>query len=345
MEASRAAIRIAVSHDELIAVRGCGKSRNHGRWSTLPCPQPLHVWQDEGRVFHSDFDGKEWSKPAIVSSGRLPALSAIPSGGMCITWTGRVGGTTQVFYRQFDRTKWLEAEQVTDTKGTSYAATISIDDLGVAHIAWMDDTPGNIEILYLMREMGPRRSLSEEADSPSRLEALAKLGEAEVTRNKQGDITEIKLRVFNRQITDAQVKELKGMTELVNLQLMGNGITDSGLQHLKGLANLRKLSLSFSQVSDTGLEHLEGLTDLTMLDLSFTQVTGAGLKHLRELTNLTELQLSMTQVTDNGLENLKGLTSLTTLGLLGTRVTDSGVAELKKSLPGCDIKRISLSLD
>ncbi len=113
----------------------------------------LHVaWQDEGRVFHSDFDGKEWSKPAIVSSGRLPALGAIPSGGMCITWTGRVGGRTQVFYRQFDRTKWLEAEQVTDTKGTSYAATISIDDLGVAHIAWMDDTPGNIEILYLMRK-------------------------------------------------------------------------------------------------------------------------------------------------------------------------------------------------
>ena len=88
------------------------------------------------------------------------------------------------------------------------------------------------------------RTVSEEADSPSRLEARAKPAEAELTRNKQGEITEIKLRVFNRQITDAEVEDLKGLTELVSLQLMGDGITDAVLEHLKELPNLTMLDLS-----------------------------------------------------------------------------------------------------
>ena len=75
------------------------------------------------------------------------------------------------------------------------------------------------------------------------------------------------------------------------LNLSGTQVTDSELEDLKGLTNLVELGLSNTQVSDAGLEHLKGITSLESLDLKSTQVTDAGLKHLKGLTKLRMLGL------------------------------------------------------
>ena len=59
-------------------------------------------------------------------------------------------------------------------------------------------------------------------------------------------------------------------------------VTDSDLKYLKGLTNLKELSLEGTQVSDAGLEHLKGLTNLKELTLFYTQVTDAGVKELQQ---------------------------------------------------------------
>src|SRR5262249_25415704 len=73
-------------------------------------------------------------------------------------------------------------------------------------------------------------------------------------------------------------------------------VTDADLKDLKELKQLTTLYLVGSQMTDAGLKELRELKHLTSLDLSFTQVTGAGLKELAELKHLTYLGLGRTQV-------------------------------------------------
>ena len=45
-------------------------------------------------------------------------------------------------------------------------------------------------------------------------------------------------------------------------------ITDGDLKHLKGLTSLKKLKLNGSPITDAGLTHLQGLTNLVQLHLN-----------------------------------------------------------------------------
>ncbi len=139
-----------------------------------------------------------------------------------------------------------------------------------------------------------------------------------------------------RKVRDADLKHLKGLTQLQWLYLSDTKVTDAGLEHLKGLTQLKRLGLSSTKVTDAGLEHLQKLTLLQVLYLP-DRITDAGLVHLKELSQLKELNLYGTSVTDAGLEHLKGLTQLRQLNLRGTKVTDAGVKKLQESLPNCNI--------
>ncbi len=82
-------------------------------------------------------------------------------------------------------------------------------------------------------------------------------------------------------------------------------ITDAELANLTGLTNLERLRLATTQITDAGLVNLKGLTKLEVLWLDRTQVTDAGLVHLKGLTGLKELDLRDTQVTDEGVKKLQ----------------------------------------
>ena len=148
----------------------------------------------------------------------------------------------------------------------------------------------------------------------------------------------------NSDITDAGLKNLRGLTKLRELNLRCTRVTDEGLEHLAGLTNLEALYLDATQVTDAGLRHLESMKKLRSLGLSETQVTDAGLRDLQGLTTLELLYLDGTQVTDAGLEYLSGSANLRELILKsyhvsGTQVTDEGVEKLRQSLPNCVIHR------
>ena len=91
-----------------------------------------------------------------------------------------------------------------------------------------------------------------------------------------------RLRVLNltrcKQITDAGLVHLKGLTTLAWLSLWGcDQITDAGLVHLKGLTTLKSLNLwDCDQITDAGLVHLKGLTTLEWLSLSRCKQTAEG---------------------------------------------------------------------
>jgi hypothetical protein len=130
-----------------------------------------------------------------------------------------------------------------------------------------------------------------------------------------------------------------GVLKVDHVDLWNTNITNAGLEQLKSLADLQSLDLRNTKVTDAGLKHLKGLTKLQDLNLQDTNVTDAGLEHLKGLTKLQDLWLTRTNVTDEGLEHLTGLTNLRWLNLNETKVTDEGVKKLQKALPNCEIIR------
>ena len=89
------------------------------------------------------------------------------------------------------------------------------------------------------------------------------------------------------------------------VDFLGTKVTDADLRHLKGLTNLKRVGLNETQVTDAGLEHLSPLPNLRGLWLAKTNVTDEGLVFLKELTNLTYLNLGSTQVTKEGVKTLQ----------------------------------------
>ena len=84
-----------------------------------------------------------------------------------------------------------------------------------------------------------------------------------------------------REVTDAGLEYLKGLSQDAWLVLDDSRITDAGLKHLEWLAQLSGLSLQHTKVTDAGLEYLKGLAQLEVLFLVGTKVTAEGVKKLQ----------------------------------------------------------------
>jgi len=84
------------------------------------------------------------------------------------------------------------------------------------------------------------------------------------------------------QANDADLVQLKEITQLERLYLGRTNVTDAGLEQLKGLTQLRLLLLDGTDITDAGLERLKGLTQLERLWLDGTYVTDAGVADLQK---------------------------------------------------------------
>ena len=126
---------------------------------------------------------------------------------------------------------------------------------------------------------------------------------------------------------------------VVNLSLGGKQITDAELAEVKNLPKVAQLNLANTAITDGGLANVAGMSELTALHLEKTGVTDAGLAHLKGLSKLEYLNLYGTSVSDAGLANLSGLKNLKRLYLWQTKVTDAGVNNLKKPVAGVVVNR------
>jgi Leucine-rich repeat (LRR) protein len=130
-----------------------------------------------------------------------------------------------------------------------------------------------------------------------------------------------------------------GLTALTYLRLSFCNVTDAVLRELRGLTELSTLYLyDCALVTDVGVRELRDLTALTHLVLSRCfHVTDAGLRELRDLTALRTLDLYDCTVTDAGLQHLMSLTALSELHLRNNSTTQAGRNALKAALPALTI--------
>jgi hypothetical protein len=133
-----------------------------------------------------------------------------------------------------------------------------------------------------------------------------------------------------RPLEDGDLAWVSAFPQLKDLDLSNSLVTDAGMRELRGLRQLRKLSLWGTRITDAGVESLRGLTELEDLDLGGTRISDAGLKSLAGLAKLTSLRLGATKVSDAGLASLLPLTQLELLTLNDTAVSDAGMSQVGK---------------
>lgn len=134
-------------------------------WSTFPIPsgsglapvvalgsqetitRVLHVaWQDAdevtGRyeVFHTQWDGVDWSLPENVSDSpsrdsRLPDLTTGPDGKAHLVWE-EVAEAAEVYYSGGRQGAWSLQEDVSESGVDSLLPSLAVDEEGNRHVAW-----------------------------------------------------------------------------------------------------------------------------------------------------------------------------------------------------------------
>ena len=138
--------------------------------------------------------------------------------------------------------------------------------------------------------------------------------------------------VLRDEVTDNDLRALRGWTKLWSLTIRGDHITDSGLVHLSALTSLSELRLRSPHVTDQGFESLSQMRGLESLELDRSHVTASGLSKLSPLPRLGHLSLKDVPLDDEGLATLQAFPALRSLSLSGTGTSDAGLRYLS-SLP------------
>ncbi|MCG8586343.1 MAG: hypothetical protein MI757_16670 [Pirellulales bacterium] len=149
-------------------------------------------------------------------------------------------------------------------------------------------------------------------------------------------LTHVYLR--NPSLTDAGMRNLRGLTNVTDLDLRDTKITDVGLKNLKGMKSIERVFLTSTETTDAGLTHLKRLKSLREIALDGTKVTEEGLAYLSELPSLAKLTLGNVVITDVGLSHLKKMAQLRELFISGESVTPEMRERLRTSLPGCTVQ-------
>ena len=88
--------------------------------------------------------------------------------------------------------------------------------------------------------------------------------------------------LYDPDITDVELTNLEGLTELQTCVVTGNKVTDAGLVNISGLTHLQMPRSSGDKITDAGLVNLRGLTQLQELDLRDTLVSDKGVNDLQK---------------------------------------------------------------
>lgn len=109
-----------------------------------------------------------------------------------------------------------------------------------------------------------------------------------------------------KEFSDAGLAPLAPIADkITSLDLARTKVTDAGLKSVGAMKNLVELHLENTGITDAGLDALKPLAGLEYLNLYGTKVTDAGAAKLSSLAKLKSLYLWQTAVTKNGVAALK----------------------------------------
>ncbi len=207
---------------------------------------------------------------------------------------------TKVTSKVFDHLAKLAALRVLDLSSSQ------IDDEGFENLASL----GKLESLAI----GANRLNGSALPFLKLLPNLKKLDVSGIQRVDSG--------LWGLALTDSNLGQLGGLTQLTELDLSGANLADRGVDR-PGHPEAER-----SELKD--LSKLRGLVNLKKLDLSRTPVTAGTLETIAALPNLQELRLGYApNIDDAAIPVLISMKKLEVVYLAGTRVTAEGKERLR----------------
>ncbi|MDR1964637.1 MAG: hypothetical protein LBQ50_12720 [Planctomycetaceae bacterium] len=141
------------------------------------------------------------------------------------------------------------------------------------------------------------------------------------------------LRLKNSGITNAAVKTIvESFPALTSLDISSNTLlTDASLKEIAKLKELVNLNMNYCNFSEFGMMDISSLPKLSTLDIRGNmQIGNSGLGYLAELPSLTALKHLSPAVDDTGLEALTAVKGLTTLEIQDFNITDRAGTFIKQ---------------
>ena len=133
--------------------------------------RPHIAWQEGAfaseEIFYLEWDGTSWVDADGVGQGNinvsnnggsstLVSLCLDSGNNPHIAWADNSVGNTEVYYLKWNGAAWVDADgvgqaqiNVSNNAGNSTAPSLFLNSTGNPHIAWHDNTVGNMEIYYL----------------------------------------------------------------------------------------------------------------------------------------------------------------------------------------------------
>lgn len=108
----------------------------------------------------------------------------------------------------------------------------------------------------------------------------------------------------------------------IELSFRGREIDDAAITHLRGLTGVVGLDVSETKITDAGLAVISTLPDLEYLQLAETTVTDAGLDALVRLKHLSRLDIRGTRVTNGAKPILQRVEALDIVYAKGTELSE-----------------------
>jgi len=274
-------------------------------------------------------------QPGTPAQPRRDAASDKPGerGRWLVDWVFEAGGRIAVGppeqYRSDRDVVWLgPADSLPDEPVTGVRGPKSGVD------SWLLGIPGKPDLaaLYLWHSDVGEDGLASLAEWKS-LQALHLRGSRDVSDAGLASIVGLSnLRVLDlgaTGVTDSGMVFLALWPELEELSLFGTVVTDAGVVHVARLDHLQRLQLG-QFVTDDGLAHLRDLRRIRALDLNGLEHLGKrGLESVAAMERLEELDLARSNVSGAGLgAALASLRDLRALDLTGVGLTDVRLAAL-----------------
>lgn len=136
-----------------------------------------------------------------------------------------------------------------------------------------------------------------------------------------------------RGVTDADLHQLSGLTNLDGLDLYDSPISDDGLAMICQMTNLQSLTLHGANISSVGLRELSQLSNLNQLGLRGCTLTGDIFAELAKYPILEYLYFDDSTVTDENVSFVVSLRSLKVISFGNTSVTRDACLLLKQARP------------
>jgi Leucine Rich repeat len=112
---------------------------------------------------------------------------------------------------------------------------------------------------------------------------------AVLVNTNEGTRVEVELSFRDRQISNEQLENLRGLDGIVGIDLSGTAISDEGLDVIATLPELKYLQLADTKVTANGIKALAKSSSLERLDIRRTSVGVSAVDDLARMPALIEI--------------------------------------------------------